>query len=523
MVYSPAVVLIRDDNGNWRSPVEVDVLTSAAVNAGEIRRGIEREERLRREREEMEFWKRKGEERKKEREKIMRERDEALAERQRKKEEKEKIKKEKKELAKLEKEKARSQKEMAKSREETDRGKAIDKGKGKMEDSGSEEDETSVEQEKADAEVQEEVQKGEEEVQKGEEGVQKGEEGVQEEEIISSPETGGSSDSDIKKPEENIESKGASGQVNQPQSEAPPEVNQEPNSSSTIPPSPPTQPSQAPNPGPDITYALALSNAETEIEHTMYARISRILHLFQLHQTPHLILGSFGTGVFQNRIELIAAIFADLLIKPGGRFKNVFETVVFAILGRDTVRVFSEVFSRVDRRAQRERGGTGVQCVFLDRDRNDGDVKEGREEKKMRIARWEARRTVIMNAAQDEADAACLAAAQVDVATHAASLADAQADATAYAAQLEASSSALANPADGDGADRIPEDEKMILTKDDETVDLVPEATANTLNPNLAMIADDGKDVEMVEIKSSLSTQNSESNGKEDDGDIEMQ
>ena len=40
MVYSPGIVLIRDDYGEWRSPVEVDVLTRAAVNAGEIRRGL---------------------------------------------------------------------------------------------------------------------------------------------------------------------------------------------------------------------------------------------------------------------------------------------------------------------------------------------------------------------------------------------------------------------------------------------------------------------------------------------------
>jgi hypothetical protein len=46
----------------------------------------------------------------------------------------------------------------------------------------------------------------------------------------------------------------------------------------------------------------------------LYARISQILHLFQLYQTPHLIVASFGTGVFKNRIDLIATLFADLLI-----------------------------------------------------------------------------------------------------------------------------------------------------------------------------------------------------------------
>ena len=39
MVYSPGIVLLRDDDGECRSPVE-DVLTSAAVNAGGFRRGL---------------------------------------------------------------------------------------------------------------------------------------------------------------------------------------------------------------------------------------------------------------------------------------------------------------------------------------------------------------------------------------------------------------------------------------------------------------------------------------------------
>lgn len=38
MIYSPDVVFFRDDNGNWTEPLVADVLTSAAVNAGEVRR-----------------------------------------------------------------------------------------------------------------------------------------------------------------------------------------------------------------------------------------------------------------------------------------------------------------------------------------------------------------------------------------------------------------------------------------------------------------------------------------------------
>jgi uncharacterized protein (TIGR02452 family) len=38
MVYSPGVVFFRDDDGGWTKPLKADVLVSAAVNAGEVRR-----------------------------------------------------------------------------------------------------------------------------------------------------------------------------------------------------------------------------------------------------------------------------------------------------------------------------------------------------------------------------------------------------------------------------------------------------------------------------------------------------
>jgi hypothetical protein len=117
MVYSPGIVLIRDDSGDWRS---LDVSTSAAVNAGEIRRELERQERLRRDRVEMEDWKKKGEERRKEVEK-------AMAERLRLREEAAKNKKVKEEIAKL-KEQAnlvKLQKKMV-DKQETGKGKGKD-------------------------------------------------------------------------------------------------------------------------------------------------------------------------------------------------------------------------------------------------------------------------------------------------------------------------------------------------------------------------------------------------------------
>ena len=380
MVYSPGIVFIRDDNGEWCSPVEVDVLTSAAVNAGEIRRELEKEERERREKEVMEYWKKRGEERRKEHER-------AMAKRQRLREEN----KNAKEIAKLKKEQAnlmKLQKEMCKKRE-TDKGMAV-------------------------AEVENVNEKVEVENQ---------------ENTMDSPDNklGFGSDIHLKgDAEENTEFKGTLIQDDQPQPVGPPEVNQEPNSFSTIvhPLSPPTQPSQAPDPDLNLTYAVVLKNAEIQIEQIMYARISRILHLFQLQQTPHLILGSFGTGVFKNRIDLIATIFADLLIKPDGRFKDVFQTVVFAILGKETVRVFSEVFSRVDKRTRRERmGKTRVEGG------SDEDVKEGDEEKTMRTIRWEAKRSELERINMGDTPDAAANAAHIDAVFHPLSFDAAQASA----------------------------------------------------------------------------------------------
>ena len=40
MVHSPNVVVFRDDQGGWVEPLVVDVLTSAAVNAGVVRQTL---------------------------------------------------------------------------------------------------------------------------------------------------------------------------------------------------------------------------------------------------------------------------------------------------------------------------------------------------------------------------------------------------------------------------------------------------------------------------------------------------
>ncbi|KAF6747357.1 hypothetical protein DFP72DRAFT_1174989 [Ephemerocybe angulata] len=59
----------------------------------------------------------------------------------------------------------------------------------------------------------------------------------------------------------------------------------------------------------------------------------------------NLILGSFGTGVFQNSVELVARLWMELLVDEGSRFKHSFDRVLFAIIDTPTVTKFRRVFS----------------------------------------------------------------------------------------------------------------------------------------------------------------------------------
>jgi len=83
---------------------------------------------------------------------------------------------------------------------------------------------------------------------------------------------------------------------------------------------------------------------EVKIGKVMKERMGRILFLFEKHGIKDLILGSFGTGVFKNKVSLIAAIWAELLVAPGARFSNSFDRVVFGILGHPTFVEFRDAF-----------------------------------------------------------------------------------------------------------------------------------------------------------------------------------
>ena len=85
------------------------------------------------------------------------------------------------------------------------------------------------------------------------------------------------------------------------------------------------------------------SDTERKILYEMKERMGRILHLFERSGSRHLVLGSFGTGVFQNDVGSLAKIWGELLA-PGARFANSFDEVVFAIPDGHTRRKFRTSF-----------------------------------------------------------------------------------------------------------------------------------------------------------------------------------
>ena len=81
-------------------------------------------------------------------------------------------------------------------------------------------------------------------------------------------------------------------------------------------------------------------DTERKILSVMKERMGRILALFERSGTRNLVLGSFGTGVFQNDVGPLAKIWGELLVGPGARFGNSFDQVIFAIPDSYTRRKF---------------------------------------------------------------------------------------------------------------------------------------------------------------------------------------
>nr|GAT48613.1 predicted protein [Mycena chlorophos] len=88
---------------------------------------------------------------------------------------------------------------------------------------------------------------------------------------------------------------------------------------------------------------------EASITLTMRERMARILFLFERRQVRNIILGSFGTGVFENDVETIAGLWAELVGTRNARFAHSFDYIAFAIVDNDTFTRFKRAFERTQR------------------------------------------------------------------------------------------------------------------------------------------------------------------------------
>lgn len=84
--------------------------------------------------------------------------------------------------------------------------------------------------------------------------------------------------------------------------------------------------------------------AEIDIEAAMRERMGRILYLFEIQGVRNIVLGTFGTGVFKNKISEVARIWAELLVKKDSRFRYSFDRVIFAVTGDSTFAEFKGRF-----------------------------------------------------------------------------------------------------------------------------------------------------------------------------------
>lgn len=97
-------------------------------------------------------------------------------------------------------------------------------------------------------------------------------------------------------------------------------------------------------------YLITSSDAhvfEDGIRRTMEDRMARALRIFEIRGDHALVLGAFGCGSSENSVEMVAEIWAELLVcgtregtaagkektRPA-KFKGVFEEIVFAVPGK---------------------------------------------------------------------------------------------------------------------------------------------------------------------------------------------
>ncbi|KAG1725072.1 uncharacterized protein EDB91DRAFT_1331154 [Suillus paluster] len=75
-------------------------------------------------------------------------------------------------------------------------------------------------------------------------------------------------------------------------------------------------------------------------------RMARILFLFEQHECGNVVLGSFGTGVFRNKVDMVARLWRELLVGDAARFNASFDRLVFGIVGKETLMTFKDMFTQ---------------------------------------------------------------------------------------------------------------------------------------------------------------------------------
>lgn len=86
---------------------------------------------------------------------------------------------------------------------------------------------------------------------------------------------------------------------------------------------------------------------EAEIEPVMRRRVRRVLGAIRDHGRDVAVLGAWGCGVFRNRPELVAELFAEALSGP---FRGAFRTVRFSVLDTTDQQVVLRPFESALRR-----------------------------------------------------------------------------------------------------------------------------------------------------------------------------
>jgi len=78
---------------------------------------------------------------------------------------------------------------------------------------------------------------------------------------------------------------------------------------------------------------------EDGIRSVLLSRLGRALQVFQLNGNRALVLGAFGCGSNEVEVQMVASVFAELLVTGEGhngtpRFAGVFDKIVFALPGK---------------------------------------------------------------------------------------------------------------------------------------------------------------------------------------------